>query len=127
MKQVHESTDNSFKILSSYNNKFINGFIFNFDTPKIFNVPPFTQALMGEVFINTRNCIGIYQGDYLLYRDNDKDLIRLQILSKDRKSKLYFDSNDINKMVTNFKGVITLKFDDFIFLLDNNKFILQNK
>ncbi len=126
MRQVANSIYNCFKKLNAYNGKFINGLMFNFDKPKIFNEPPYSQALIGEVFINTRSHIGKCQSTYLLYVDNGQDLIRLQVLSKDKKTKLHIDvtNNETNK-INYDNNIMILKFDDFTYFLDNNKISLE--
>lgn len=110
------------------NGTFYNGISFNFDKPEIFNQPLYEQALLGELFINTRNYIGKYQGNYLLYVVNEVGYIRLKINSLDKKCKIdtFKEVDEINDRIKYEKDAIILTFEDFTELLKDSKFQITN-
>lgn len=110
------------------NGTFHNGLVFNFNKPEIFNQPPYEQALLGELFINTRNHIGKYQGNYLLYVVNEVGYIRIKINSLDKKCKLHIinEVDEINDRIKYEKDAIILNFKDFTELIKNSNFHISN-
>ena len=114
--------------LIKLNGAFHNGLVFNFNKPEIFYQPPYEQALLGELFINTRNHIGKYQGNYLLYVVNEVGYIRLKINSLDKKCKIdtFKEVDEINDRIKYEKDAIILTFEDFTELLKDSKFQITN-
>ncbi len=126
MTQVSSSTNNCYERLATFNGKFLNGLSFNFDKPNIFNEQPYQQALLGDLIISTRNHIGKYQGNYLLYITDGNDFIRLKIKSQDNSCALSIELTDKEKSKATIENdAIIMKFDDFISLLSKNKLLLK--
>lgn len=122
------STAFFYEELIKLNGAFHNGLVFNFNKPEIFNQPPYEQALLGELLINTRNHIGKYQGNYLLYVVNEVGYIRLKINSLDKKCKIdiFKEVDEINDRIKYEKDAIILTFEDFTELLKDSKFQITN-
>ncbi len=124
MKQL--LTDNCNKKLIRINGIFTNGLQFNFAKPKLFHSPSYEQALLGELFINVRNYIGKYQGNYLLHMINEECFLRLKILSTNKKCELHISSitNEEKSKIKYEKDSIILKIEDFLYFFNNNNFDL---
>lgn len=110
------------------NGIFYNGITFNFDKPEYFNQPPYEQAFLGELFVNTRNYIGKYQGNYLLYVENEVGYIRIKILSNDKKCELHIAKTDnkIDDRIKYEKDAIIMDFNCFTELINKNNFYITN-
>lgn len=125
MPNVPQSTHNNSETLKGYNGKFFNSLIYNFDQPKIFTDLTYKNALLGDLTISLRNHIGKYSGIYLLYKENENDLIRIKINSNDKKCRIEATvSDEVNNKVTFEKDAIIMKFEDFIGFLLENRFSL---
>ncbi len=110
------------------NGIFYNGIAFNFDKPEYLNQPPYEQALLGELFVNTRNHIGKYQGNYLLYVQNEVGYIRIKIISSDKKCELNIakTDNEIDNRIKHEKDAIIMDFNYFTELINKNNFYITN-
>jgi hypothetical protein len=114
--------------LIKHNENFYNGLVFNFHKPQIYSYPPFEQALLGELFINKRNHIGKYQGNYILYSLNEICYIRIKILSTDKKCELRIinTNGELNDKIKFEKDAIIIEFKIFIEFLTKNIFYIEN-
>jgi hypothetical protein len=110
------------------NGTFYNGISFNFDKPEYFNQHPYEQALLGELFVNTRNHIGKYQGNYLLYVQNEVGYIRIKILSSDKKCELHIakTDNEIDDRIKYEKDAFEIEFNYFTEIINKNTFCITN-
>jgi len=117
---------NCYEQLHNMNGKFKGNLIYNFDNPSVFNEPPYHDALLGNLSINTRNSIGKFQGDFLIYEDNNTNLIRLKEYSKDKSCKLAIElTEEENSKITNKQDALIIQFDTFLELLNDDRFYLS--
>jgi hypothetical protein len=127
MTEVPASTTNCYMQLVTNNGIFFNTISFKFDEPKILNDPPYKEALLGTFSINTRNYVGKYQGNYILYIEDGIDLIRLKIKSLNTKSELSVNLTDEEKSKVSLNNdAIIIKFEDFISLVNDQAFFLND-